>query len=362
MSVHRTVENVYIRQEAVQLTRRHFWRLLGISVLISIITNGLSWVVNAIGDQLMLPEINQVIERYTSLMYSTHITSVEPMLEAMYTLFASPKFILFNLMAWVVTGLVTAGLTLGRTKQLLDTGRGGYPEPLRIFSGMNLCLKAWGVQLWAGLKTGLWCLPGVGLVIIGSELTLYDMAEVGNIVMVIGMVLMLVLGLRTTLRYSMATHLLADEPDRGVRDCVKFSTALMQGRLWQYIRVGVPVFFKFIGAFLLADIVYNLICSILPMDVQFAVLLDSLLTFAATVYFILQTNVLYAIFYLRTRRPVTLEGEPKPVSYWLREHMETDIEPDEPQTPVDEAETEASPEDTPETNEAKETDHEEPVR
>ena len=209
------------------------------------------------------------------------------------------------------------------------------------------------MQLWAGLKTGLWCLPGMGLVILGSELTLYDMAEIGNAVMVIGVVLMLVLGLRAVLRYTMATTLLADEPDRGIRDCVKFSTALMQGRLWQYIRVGVPVFFKCMGAFLLAGIVHNLICSVVPMDVQIALMLDALLTFAATVYFLVQARLVNTLFYLRTRRPVTLDGTPKPVSYWLREHLETDIEPE---TPDNEA-AEAASEDNHETNEeAKETE------
>lgn len=353
MSVNRTVENVYIRQEAVQLTRRHCWRLLAMSVIISIINNGLSWALNTVGDALMLPEINQVLDRYSSLMYSTRITSAEPTVNALIALITSPKFIIFNLVVWVVTGLISAGLSVGHNKQLLDTGRGGYPQPLRVFAGMKLCLKAWGVQLWAGLKTGLWCLPGVGLVIVGSELTLYDMAEIGNAVMVIGVVLMLVLGLRAVLRYTMATTLLADEPDRGIRDCVKFSTALMQGRLWQYIRVGVPVFFKCMGAFLLAGIVHNLICSVVPMDVQIALMLDALLTFAATIYFIVQANVLCTIFYLRTRRPVTLDGTPKPVSYWLREHLETDIEPE----PPDNEAAEAASEDNHETNEeAKETE------
>lgn len=356
MSVNRTVENVYIRQEAVQLTRRNFWRLLAMAAIISVINNGLNWAVTAVGDKLMLPEINQVVDSYTSLMYSTRITSAEPTVNALLELFTSPKFIFFNLVAWFVNGIIAAGLRVGHDKQLLDTGRGGYPEPLRIFSGMKLCLKAWAVQLWAGLKTGLWCLPGMGLIILGSELTLYDLAEIGNAIMVIGVVLMLVLGLRAILRYTMAATLLADEPDRGVRDCVKFSTALMQGRLWQYIRLGVPVIFKYLGAAMLAEALFSLISTLIPMEAQFARLVDVLLTLAATAYFIVQANVLYTLFYLRTRCPVTLEGGPKPVSYWLREHMETDIDPDEPETTEAEAE-EATPEVIPETNEkTKETE------
>ena len=350
MSVHRTVENVYIRQEAVQLTRNNFWRLLGIAVIIRFITEVLNWALTAVGDSLMIPEITQIIDQYALLVNSTKATSSEPLQNALVALFTSPKFILFNLFAMIVTGIVTAGLTLGRTKQLLDTGRGGYPEPLRIFGGMKLCLKAWGMQLWSGLFMGLWYLPGVALMIVGGELTLYDMAEVGNAVMVIGVTLMLALGIRALLRYSMAPYLLADEPDRGIRDCVKFSTALMQGRLWQYIRVGVPVFFKFIGAGMLASMVHDLICSLIPLDAQTASGVKTVLEFAATAYFLQQASMVYAVFYLRTRRPVALDGTPKPVSYWLRDHLETDIEPDEAETPDNEA-TEATPEDIHETNE-----------
>lgn len=362
MSVNRTVENVYIRQEAVQLTRRHFWRLLTMTVIINVIVNGLSRSLNAVGDILLLPEINQMLDQYSSLMYSTRITSAEPTVDALIELFTSPKFILFNLVVWVVTGLVSAGLGIGHTKQLLDTGRGGYPEPLRIFAGMKLCLRAWGVQLWASLKTGLWCLPGIGLVILGRELALYDLTGIGSAVMGIGAMLMLALGLRAIIRYAMASTLLADEPDRGIRDCVKFSTSLMQGRLWQYIRVGVPLFFKYLGAAMLAEVLFNLLSTLIPMDMQLAWLADGLLTFAATAYFIVQANVLYTIFYLRTRRPVTLEGELKPVSYWLREHTETAVEPEEHENLGNEA-SEATLEGIPETNEeAKETNHEEPER
>lgn len=362
MSVHRTVENVYIRQEAVQLTRRHFWRLLAMTVLISIVSAGLNLALTFLGDKLMLPEASKVIDQYALLLTSSKMTSSEPLINAVIELFTSPRFILFNLLFIAVTGLVTAGLALGHTQQLLDTGRGGYPEPLRMFSGMTFCLKAWGVQLWTGLKTGLWCLPGAALLIIGAELKLYDLAAAGNAVFVIGAVLMLVLAMRALLRYAMASILLADEPDRGIRDCVKSSTALMQGRLWQYIRVSIPMIFKCLGAMWLAEMVFTLISAAFSMTAQVSWLVENLLTFAATAYFVEQLVMVEIVFYLHTRRPVTLEGEPQPVSYWLREHTETAIEPDEPESPDHEA-SEATPEDIPETNEeAKETEHEEPER
>lgn len=349
MSVHRTVENVYIRQEAVQYTRHNFWRLLGMTVIIRCIIEVLSWSLTFLGDWLMIPEITDVLDQYARLTTSVRITSSEPLLNAMNKLFTSPKFILFNLVFIGLTGIVSAGLDLGYTRQLLDTGRGGYPEPLRIFRGMKLCLKAFGLQLWTGLKVSLWCLPGFALLIVGVELKLYDMVDIGNAVMIISAILMLIMSVRATLRYRMAPFLLADEPDRGIRDCVKFSTALMKGRLWQFMKVGIPAILKSFVAMRLADLAYRLIGSIVYMDMQFSDLVWNILIFAATVYFVLQLDMVYAVFYLRTRRPVTLEGEPKPVSYWLREHTETDIAPDKPEN---EAETEASPENYQETHDS----------
>lgn len=357
MSIHSKIENVYIRQEAVQLTRHHFWRLLGMAVIIRFIMELLNWALYAVGDGLMLPEIKSVIDQYALLVTSTKMTSAEPMLNAITELFLSPKFILFNLVYMIVTSLVSAGLSLGRNRQLIDTGRGGYPKPLHIFGGMKLCLRAWGLQLWTGLKIGLWSLPGWGVMLVGAELTMYDLEGIGNIVMVIGLVLMLVLSFRALLRYAMAPFLLADEPDRGIRDCARTSTGLMQGRLWQYLKLFIPLVFKFIGAAILANMAFGLIESIFAMGIQTADIVKTVLQFAATVYFLQQTHLARTVYYLHTRRPVTLDGMPKPVSYWLREHTETDIAPDAPETP--EAEADVPPENTPETIEAEENDHEE---
>lgn len=351
MSVNRTVENVYIRQEAVQLTRNNFWQLLGIAVIIRFITEVLSWTLTAVGNRLMIPEVSEIVDQYTRLVNLSGLTS--SLIDSLLSMITSPKFILFNLAFLVLKGIINAGLSLGRIQQQLDTCRGGYPDPLRIFSGMKLFLKAWGLELWSGLKVGLWALPGMGVMIIGIELQLYEMYDIGNVVMVIGSVLMLALWYRAILRYAMAPYLLADEPDRGIRDCVRTSTGLMKGRLWQYFKVDIPVLFKCIGAMLAASFVMNLISRIIPMDIQLADRIDSILFFAATVYFLVQARLVNTLFYLRTRRPVTLDGTPKPVSYWLREHLETDIEPE---TPDNEA-AEAASEDNHETNEeAKETE------
>lgn len=354
MSLNRTVENVYIRQRAVERTRQHFWRLLGMTVMISIITSVLNGVFSAVGNRLMRPELAEVIDQYAYLTTSTRLTSSEPMINALMELFTSPKFILFSLVYSVLAGIVSAGLTLGHNQQLIETARGLRPQPLAIFSGMKRCLKAWGLQLWTGLFMVLWFLPGLIVILIGSS-----MSEAGNLVMTIGMVLMLALVFRAVMRYAMAHYLLAEHPSWSVRDCLKTSISRMQGRLWQFFKVDWPVFFKILGAVMAATIVYNAIIALIPMDSQLASVVETVLTFIATAYFYEQLNLVHVMFYLNTQMPVLPENTPRPVSEWLPEPAAAPVaaEPaaESPIIPAESAPD--SPEDTtPDTNEAKEND------
>ena len=358
MSINRTVENVYIRQRAVERTRQHFWRLLGMTVMISIITSVLNGIFSAVGNRLMRPELTEVIDQYAYLTTSTRLTSSEPLLNATIELFTSPKFILFSLVCSVLTGIVSAGLTLGHDQQLIEAARGLRPQPLAIFSSMKRCLKAWGLQLWAGLFMGLWFLPGLIVILIGGGLANGSISEASNLVMTIGMVLMLVLEFRAVLRYAMAHYLLAEHPSWSVRDCLKTSISRMQGRLWQFFKVGFPVFFKILGAVMVATIVYNAITTLVPMDSQLASVVETVLVFIATAYFSEQFNLVYAVFYLNTQMPVLPENAPRPVSEWLPEPAVPVAAEPAAESPITPAEsTPDSPEDTtPDTNEAKEND------
>lgn len=359
MSVNQSIENIYIRQEAVAVTRRFFWPLLGISALLRIVTGALEKGLTAIGDALMLPEINEVMEQFALLSNSARITSVQPTLDALTQLLTSPKFILFNLMFMLLTSLVNDGMYLGFVRQQLNAARGIRPMPLKAFAGMKHCLKALGLSLWTKLKVALWLLPGVVLMFLGSALLSSGLSGIGDVVVLVGLGVMFALGLRAALRYALATYILADKPDRSIRICTSCSASLMDGRLWQYIRALLPVLLKVTGAYVLANFVWELIFSLIPATAQVSSAVGTVLIFAATAYFILQMDMVSVVFYLRTLKPIVQGGAPKPVSNWLREHTANDIAPAQSDSS---AEAEASPENTPATNdEQKETDHEEPV-
>lgn len=324
MSVNQTVENVYLRQEAAQITRRHFWRLLGMSAIVYALTALAEYLLTQLGDLVMAKEVQAVLTAVSSYMNAEHIHSTDTMVTAWADLFLSPKFWGVNLVFIIVIGLLNGGLNLGYITQLIDTGRGGVPRVMGVFSRMRYCLKAWGLRLWTGLKLVLWMLPGVGLLILGAELQLYELYEAGNLVMIIGMVLLFALVIRALLRYSQAMHLLADEPDRGVRECVSHSKGMMKNRKWQYFKLSIPVILRMTGVGLAVSLVGELILAAAGLDAdRLAMQILQVIISLSGIYFLLQMNVLFTLFYLKQREPAA----DAPVSYWLRKPEEISTQP-----------------------------------
>lgn len=362
MSVNQTVENVYLRQEASQITRKHFWRIIAMSAIVYALTALAEYLLTRLGDLLMADEVQSVISAASAYMNSERISSVEPMLAAWADLFLSPKFWGINLAFMILTGLLSSGLLLGYTTQLIDTGRGGMPKVLGVLGRMRYCLKGWGLGLWTGLKTILWLLPGLGLIILGAELQMYDLFELGNWVIIAGTVLMFALVIQALLRYSQATHIMADEPDRGIRECVTFSKGMMKNRKWQYFRLGVPVILRMTGVALAVGFAGEFILSLAGLEADLlAMQILQVIINISGIYFLLQLDVLYALFYIKQREPAAdapvsywlqkpEEISVRPVSDWLAEHAVTDL--------PEKAAEEESP--LPDTNDEKETPHEQP--
>lgn len=350
MRVNQTVENVYLRQDAVQLTRKYFWRLLGMAAIIYAVSTALDYLLTLLGDALMAPEIQSLLSAAEHYALSEKLTSADPLNDALTRLLTSPKYLLVNLVYFVVTGMIGSGMTLGRTLQHIDTGRGGVPRVLGVFSRMRMCLKAWGLSLWTGLKAFLWALPGLLVFIVGVEVSLYNHGGIGDLLAFAGIILAFVLVIQALLRYAMAVFLLADEPDRKIRDCVNFSKGLMKDRKRQLFKLGIPPMLKMLGIFFVFSIAGDILLFALGLtDSYFAVNLFGEVASLSAVYFLIQLHMVFALYYLKRREPAA----DAPVSYWLREHSEADT-------------GDASPEEiTPDTNhdtneEVKENNHEQP--
>lgn len=358
MSVTKTVENVYLRQRAALLTRQFFWILLGMSVISYAITSGLEWLLTQLGDAWMAPEITAMGDAFQQYLRSETMTSTAPAIEATAALFTSPKFWGINLLHFVVTGLISTAVTLGTTLQYIEAARDNTPRIPGMFSRMRYCLKSWGLSLWIFVKTGLWMIPGFALVIVGAELQMYDFYTLGNWVSIAGVSVLFWLSIAAMLRYSQAVHIMTDEPDRGIRECVTFSTGLMKDRKWQFVRLCIPALLKAAGMFLLVNLIGSLLLSSVALDTNYiAVQVCSLLSILSMVYFLMQRDMVCALFYLKRRDPdfaVVPEDaahtspldkpeaiSDKPVSYWLRDHTVTDIAPAEASpTSTEEAEKE----------------------
>ena len=355
VSVQQTVENIYLRQEAVQLTRRHFWHLLGMRLVIFLLIGALDWLLTALGDMITLPEATAAVTAINHFAISQNISSATRMTQSLSQLLTSPKFLLFNLFYAIVLGIMNSALSLGYCTQLIAAGHGVAPKVRGCFSMMRRCLKAWGLNLYAALRIILWAMPGLAVIIIGDELTLYGVNSLGTIVIFAGIALMISLAIAAAFNYSMASFILADNPTRGIRECVTFSTGLMKKRRWQFFKLGIPMYLKAIGVLYCMMLVLSLVLNLLDATNHIAsviiMILALLALLAAILYFSLQLDLVSALFYLKRREPIA----EAPVSYWLR-----DPKPVAPTSaPVEDSPEESSEDITPHTN-AKENSHDEP--
>lgn len=348
MSLKQTVENVYIRQDAVQLTRRHFWRLLGMMALVAIVVSAAEYFLNRAGDVINGAEIQAVQSALQRLSTAEYITSTGPFEEAMTALLASPRFWLFNLAYMLLSFLLSQGLMLGRLSQEIAAAQRKTPRVTGLFSRMDCCVKGLGLALLTGIRTFLWLLPGLAACFIAAELRLYGQMPVSTLMTMLGVGLLFGLGLPTVYSYMMAPYILADEPDRGVRECITLSTGLMKYCKWQYFKLCVPMWLKLLGTMYAEMLILSLLTVAIgenpgPMGTVIILLASVTALLLLFAYFCLQMNLACALFYLKRKHSATDAKS----SYWLQDHS----------TPVEQP---ADP--SPETNDEKENPHEQPDR
>ena len=350
MSIEQTVENVRLRCDAVSLTRKHFWRLLGMSLAVFLFTVLLETCLSCLGDLITKPETDAAIAAINAYVASPVITAVALMYDAVVKLLISPRFLLFNLFYIMVTTIVSAGLNLGQQTQLLAAGRGGKPRVLGGFCLMRYCFKAWRLSLLILVKVISWTIPGLVCLIGAALLSSCGQSHLSIILNAAGILLILLLAVRAWLGYCLAACCLADKPRSRVRDCVARSKALMLSRRWQGFKLGWPMILKMLGTFYAESMIFSLIATAIGDQPGAAVMIPAVLLMLlaislSAIYFSLQFDLAYALFYLQrdeTAMP-SVSCEPIP----------TDL-PEE--SPAD------SPEDTdPENTEEKENPNEEPV-
>lgn len=288
-----TVENVYTRQKAKELTQKYFGKLLGLMVAAVGIPYVISMVVTAL---LSLTESQPVI--------------------------AIGGFVLT-----LVNILLSSGLVLGLCSAMIDLCRGDDTVTVsRVFSRMGECLKAFGLNLWVGLKIMLWALPAYALMIV---VTFFALDAVKDSAVMTGeasvwlqtllmisplvvMVLVCALAVPAALRYMLSVYILADKPETGVFDCVNQSKAMMQGHKWQAFKLALPIVLIMYVIILVISVAVGALGAALGLDVDsfgFAVIM-MIVMFVAMLYYMIRVYLCYVLFYLKrteAREPAQAE-------------------------------------------------------
>lgn len=100
-----------------------------------------------------------------------------------------------------------------------------------------LCMMGW-IMIGAVVTAA-----GAGLLFGGGAAVVSDSQQgFGVLLMSAGILLMLGLGFRAMLNYSMSQCILIDAPSTGVRETLRKSRAMIAGYRWHYVRVNLPVF------------------------------------------------------------------------------------------------------------------------
>lgn len=260
-----TVENIYTRQTAKQLTKKNFWRMLGMMLL-----TGLIFFVLFFGGIYLLSVATDTpwtITAQTSA-YSIYVETAAA---------ASPAFSIGYFVLMLVVSVPGTGLNLGLIRSITDISRGEEKVPVRrIFSRMKYFLKGWGLSLWVGFKMLLWALPVYAIAIVAAvavtaagitttdSLTGVSSIPIDQEVVITlltilpfaALILLLGLVIPAALRYSQSSYVLADEPATGVFESVRKSKAMMKGHKWQYFKLFIPYILKVYGWMLLFVVVF----------------------------------------------------------------------------------------------------------
>lgn len=276
-----SVENVYTRQTAKELTKKYFWKLLGMVAIAFAIPYALLMAGSAA----------------TSLLGADH-----------------PFYAVLPLVLMIFVMLLMCGLMLGLMSAVIDLCKGNENVTVgRVFSRMGQCLKAFGLGMWVGLKTMLWMLPGYALVIVGAimsfgsvDSTTGTISESSAMMMglatIAGVILLFALAFPAAFRYMLSTYVLADKPETGVFECVRQSKAMMKGHKWQAFKLVLPIILIMYVIVLVLSVAMGAVMALLantPAAMTILSIVLMVVIIAAMLYYMIRMYLCYTLFYLK---------------------------------------------------------------
>ena len=268
-----------------------------IAALPSLISNAVILVADADPNQLMnnlsdrmmqvmegagltqSPVVGEVVVDQTQLTMS--ILGVYEQYMADLTTFVTEKGPLLLALA-VMVAVASPVLTMGLINALLHALRKQEFTPVITLSRVKCILKALGLMLLVGLKIFLWMLPGTALMLTA----LFLPQKLMGLAMLVGFVAMVALGVVASYRYAMAVYVMADEPTRGIRDCIRRSKEVMKHRKLEFFSLEI----SFIGWHLLLSYAQSMLYSFGPV-------IGMTLGMFASLFLTVYTNCAQAAFY-----------------------------------------------------------------
>jgi len=258
-----------------------------IAALPSLIQSAVTLMTNASPDVLITNFSNRLMQvmENPSLSEAQMTEAIAAVTDAYYVealTFAKEKGPLIAAMALVVA-LISPMLSLGMINAMLHALRKQNFTPAIAVSRVRYLLKALGLGLLVGLKTLLWTLPGMALML--SSLFLPE--ELSAFVMIAGMILSLVLGIMAGYRYALANFVMADVPATRIRGCIRRSCEVMKGRKMELFSLEI----SFLGWSLLLTFVQSMLLEMLGSVIGMA------LGLFASLFLTVYTSCAQAAFY-----------------------------------------------------------------
>lgn len=126
----------------------------------------------------------------------------------------------------LLTLIIGPVLTLGLINALLHALRRKEFTHGIILSRLNCFFRVLGLQLLVILKTLLWMLPGIAVMLAAMLVPV----ELMSFLMISGLVASMIPGIMATYRYAMAVYVMADAPETPILDCIRRSKEIMYRR------------------------------------------------------------------------------------------------------------------------------------
>lgn len=194
----------------------------------------------------------------------------------------------YSFLSGVYTILVTGAFTLGITLFFLALFRRQYVGVSDIFLGFERFGKALGLALFQGLFIMLWTM------------------------------LFIVPGVIAAIRYSQAFFILADDPNKGIRECMNESKRMMNGNKGKYFCMNL----SFIGWILLTVVPISIVEAVVEFLAPPA-FVSALVTIIASLFMVPLTAYIYSTtagFYeilaghlIKSTEPAPIDPEAIPV-------------------------------------------------